>query len=258
MHQDQTCSVPGRTIQDNVHLIRNLIEYVNDKNMPAAIISLDQSKAFDRVSHEYLFKVLHGFGFGPQFISLVKLLYNDIYSSVLVNGFVSREFPVQCSVRQGCSLSPLLYILCMEPFAHRIRNDDMIKGIPLPEECKISQYADDTNLFISDEKSVRKILMLVELSKGNKCYGVYLGTNECDKINWDRILSKFEKCVNLYSSRDLSFRGRSTILNVVLCSSMWYVGNLILMPDKVRRKLNKLIFTFYGRVNQKLLKEKHY
>ena len=142
VHPDQTCSVPGRTIQDNVHLIRNLIEYVNDKNMPAAIISLDQSKAFDRVSHEYLFKVLHGFGFGPQFISLVKLLYNDIYSSVLVNGFVSREFPVQCSVRQGCSLSPLLYILCMEPFAHRIRNDDMIKGIPLPgsaEECKICQ-----------------------------------------------------------------------------------------------------------------------
>ena len=38
-------------------------------------------------------------------------------------------------------------------------------------------------------------------SKGNKLYGVYLGTNECDKINWDRILSKFEKCVNLYSSR---------------------------------------------------------
>ena len=292
VHQDQTCSVPGRTIQDNVHLIRNLIEYVNDKNMPAAIISLDQSKAFDRVSHEYLFKVLHGFGFGPQFISLVKLLYNDIYSSVLVNGFVSREFPVQCSVRQGCSLSPLLYILCMEPFAHRIRNDDMIKGIPLPgspDESKICQYADDTNLFISDEKSVRKMLMLVELfelisgaklnkqktfgmwlgrwrgrpdqpaglnwtSKGNKFYGVYLGTNECDKINWDRIMSKFEKCVNLYSSRDLSFRGRSTILNVVLCSSIWYVGNLILMPDKVRRKLNKLIFTFLWKSKPEAIK----
>ena len=63
--------------KDSVHLIRNLIEYVNDKNMPAAIISLDQSKALYRVSHEYLFKVLPDFRFGPQFISLVKLLYND-------------------------------------------------------------------------------------------------------------------------------------------------------------------------------------
>ena len=80
----------------------------NDKYMSAAIISLDQSKAFDRGSHEYLFKVLTNFGFGPQFISLLKLLYNNISSSVLVNGFISDKFPVLRSVRQGCSLSPLL------------------------------------------------------------------------------------------------------------------------------------------------------
>ncbi|KAI0234640.1 hypothetical protein LSAT2_015037, partial [Lamellibrachia satsuma] len=75
----------------------------------------------------------------------VKLLYKNINSSVLVNGFISTQFPVQRSVRQGCSLSPLLYVLCIEPFAHRIRMDPMIKGIPLPgtaENVKISQYAD--------------------------------------------------------------------------------------------------------------------
>ena len=88
VHPDQTCSIPGRSIQDNVHLFRNLIEYVDDKYMSAAIISLDQTKAFDRVSHEYLFKVLHSFGFGNNCISLVKLLYTNMFSSVLVNGFV--------------------------------------------------------------------------------------------------------------------------------------------------------------------------
>ena len=75
VHPDQTCSIPGRSIQDNVHLIRNLIEYVDDKNMPAAIISLDQTKAFDRVSHEYLFKGLHSFGFGNNFISCKTVIY---------------------------------------------------------------------------------------------------------------------------------------------------------------------------------------
>ena len=58
VHPDQTCSIPGRSIQDNVHLIRNIVEYTNNKNVSAAIISLDQSKAFDRVSHEYLFNAL--------------------------------------------------------------------------------------------------------------------------------------------------------------------------------------------------------
>lgn len=106
-----------------------------------------------------IYLVLHSFGFDLQFISLVKLLYTDIHSSVIVNGFISREFSVQCSVRQGCSLSSLLYVLRMEPFGHRIRTDKMIRGIPLPgalETYQISQYADDTNVFISDIKSVKK------------------------------------------------------------------------------------------------------
>ena len=282
VHADQTCSIPGRSIHDNVHLIRNLIEYANDKNMSAAIISLDQSKAFDRVSHEYLFNVLSHFGFGPQFISLVKLLYNDISSSVLVNGFISDKFPVLRSVRQGCSLSPLLYVLCMEPFANRIRMNPTINGIPLPGTsipCKISQYADDTNLFISDTESVRKILILVELyelvsgailnksktfgmwlgrwrgrsdqpcnlkwsSDCKKFYGVYFGTNEGVNKNWKLIIDKFKRCVDMYTSRALSFRGKSLILNTMCCSTIWYVGSFLLMPEIVLRKINKLLFTF--------------
>ena len=282
VHADQTCSIPGRSIHDNVHLIRNLIEYANDKNMSAAIISLDQSKAFDRVSHEYLFKVLSNFGFGPQFISLVKLLYNDISSSVLVNGFISDKFPVLRSVRQGCSLSPLLYVLCMEPFANRIRMDPMIAGISLPGTsipCKISQYADDTNLFISDTESVRKILIIVELyelasgaklnksktfgmwlgrwrfrsdqpcnlkwsSDCRKFYGVYFGNDEGEYKNWQLIIDKFKRCVDMYSSRVLSFRGKSIILNTMCCSTIWYVGSFLIMPEIVLRKLNKLLFTF--------------
>ena len=282
VHPDQTCSVPGRTINDNVHLIRNIVEYTNDKNMSAALISIDQSKAFDRVSHDYLFNVLNNFGFKQQFISLVKLLYTDIRSSILVNGFITEYFPVERSVRQGCSLSPLLYILAMEPYAHRIRMCPMIKGIPLPgtaETAKICQYADDTNLFISDTRSVTHILKLIELygnmsgavlnldktfgmwlgrwrgrtdqpgglnwtSDPQKFYGIYIGGRDATQKTWDKILIKLEKCVQLYSRRDLSFKGRSIILQAVLCSPIWYVGSLLLMPERVEKRLNKLIFTF--------------
>ena len=282
VHPDQTCSIPGRSIQDNVHLIRNLIEYVDDKHMSAEILSLDQSKAFDRVSYEYLFTILHSFGFGTHFISLVKLLHSNKYSSVIVNGFVSDEFTIQCSVRQGCIFSPLLYVLCMEPFAHRIRQDPMIKAIPMPGttvQCKVCQYADDTNLFVSDIGSVRNMLMLVELfelvsaAKLNKvntfglwlgCWrgrvdqpaglkwvngyekfdGVFLGSEEGRKRNWNIIIAQFKNCVNLYSCRDLSFRGKSQILKAVISNSIWYVGSLTLMPHNVLCNLNKLPFSF--------------
>ena len=210
IHPDQTCIIPGRTIQDNVHLIRNLVEYTNGKYMLAAIISLDQSKTFDRVSHEYLFNVLRNFGLKSHFISLIKLLYTDVESRVLVNGYISNEFPVQRSVRQGCSLSPLLYVLCIKHFAHRIRMDPMIKGIPLPgttETATICQYADDTNLFISDIRSVKYILKLVNfyekasgasLSK-DKTFGMWLGrwrgcSEEPGGLKWTSDLKKSTVC----------------------------------------------------------------
>jgi hypothetical protein len=77
-----------------------------------------------------------------------------------------------------------------------------------------------------------------------KFYGVYIGTTGADNKIWGKVISKFEKCVNLYSRRELSFRGKSVILQTVLCSSIWYIGSLTPMPKNVGKKLNKLAFTF--------------
>ena len=51
---EQTYCVPGRTIHDNLHLLRDTIWYGNTYDVPLAIITLDQEKAFDRVNHDYL------------------------------------------------------------------------------------------------------------------------------------------------------------------------------------------------------------
>ena len=67
LHEHQTCGVPGRSIVSNLNLIRDLIEYCNAKNLPLAIISLDQEKAFDRVNLNFLERVLQKMNFGPEF-----------------------------------------------------------------------------------------------------------------------------------------------------------------------------------------------
>ena len=114
---DQTCGVPGRSISDNLHLIRNVLIFADEKELECALLTLDQAKAFDRVSHKFLFKTLHAFGFGPDFIKWIQILYKNIQSKVLVNGFFTSPFSVCRSVRQGCSISPLLYVLYIESFA---------------------------------------------------------------------------------------------------------------------------------------------
>ena len=161
VHIDQTAAVLGRSIQDNVHLLRNILDYSCQKNNKFILLSLDQSKAFDRVDHSFMFQVLKKFGFGPHLMKWVGLLYTEIKSVVLVNGYFTDIFEVSRSVRQGCSLSPLLYVFCIEPFACKIRKDSHIKGFKIPssiEECRISHHVDDCAFTVMDRGSVVKIL----------------------------------------------------------------------------------------------------
>ena len=107
----QNSCVKGRQIFSNVHLIRNIAEYLNQKGKSAALLSMDQSKAFDRVSHKFLFKTLQFAGFGTQFISWIEILYKSPTLKVIGNGQLTGEIPVKRRVRQGSSSSKsLLYV----------------------------------------------------------------------------------------------------------------------------------------------------
>jgi hypothetical protein len=110
----QNSAVPGRSIYDTLHLLRNVFDYCKDRDFPCLAVSLDQAKAFDKVHHIY-YSIMEQMGIGPIFLSMVRQLYNDIYSKVLVNGFLTVAFKITGSVRQGCGLSPLLFNIAIEP-----------------------------------------------------------------------------------------------------------------------------------------------
>ena len=50
---DQTCSVPGRKISSNLHVLRDILDYIDRTNEPGILLSLDQEKAFDRVNRVF-------------------------------------------------------------------------------------------------------------------------------------------------------------------------------------------------------------
>jgi hypothetical protein len=77
----------------------------------------------------------------------IKVLYHDLNSCIIVNKFISQPVKISRSVKQGCSLSPLLYVLCLEPFVRKVCKDKEIEGLKLPgspDQCKISVFADGT------------------------------------------------------------------------------------------------------------------
>ena len=92
----------------------HVVAYANEKDVPLVLISVDQLKTFDRVSHELLFKCLEHFGFGPNFVQQVKLKYNSVSSSVKTNGWLTALITLERGLRQGCALSMPLYVLTAE------------------------------------------------------------------------------------------------------------------------------------------------
>ena len=68
LHPNQTCGVKGRFIGGNVALLRDIVDFTSETGQPAAILSLDQEKALDRVDWDFLFKTLDCMGFGPSFV----------------------------------------------------------------------------------------------------------------------------------------------------------------------------------------------
>lgn len=161
---DQTSGVAGRRISWNIQLHRDILTYIEDRNLSAICVSLDQQKAFDRVNHSFLMRVLSRFGFGVHFMTWIKILYNNINSRVNVNGNISKEIQQTRGLRQGCPLSALLYVLYAEPLACSIRNNPNIKGVPLPggEVLKLSQYADDLILYVADDNSLGEALGVLD------------------------------------------------------------------------------------------------
>ena len=94
------------------------------------------------------------FQFGHKFKSWVKILYTDITSCTINNGYASNWFELHRGVRQGCPLSGLLFVLAVEIPSVAIRASGDIKGIQLANrEIKLSQYAGDTTVFCKRVKT---------------------------------------------------------------------------------------------------------
>jgi len=130
--------------------------------MDAILLSVDHMRAFDIIEWSYIFKVLQYFNVCPVFIDWLKIIYcpQRIKSFVQVNGHVSNSFYPTRGIRQGCPLSPFLYVLVSETLTQYFRKMSFsFKGLQiLGNEYKITNYADDTNFFVKDFSSVSKIL----------------------------------------------------------------------------------------------------
>ncbi|KAG6940501.1 hypothetical protein G0U57_015904, partial [Chelydra serpentina] len=175
IHPDQTYTVPGRTIFDNLYLVRDLLELGCRDGLSFALLSLDQEKAFDRMDHGYLLGTLRAFGFGPRFVGFLQVLYASAECLVKLNWTLTVPVSFGRGVRQGCPLSGQLYSLAIEPFLRLLRM--RLTGLVLHEpevRLVLAAYADDVLLVVQDPDDLVRV---------EACQAVYSAACSA-RINW--------------------------------------------------------------------------
>ena len=93
IEKEQTCAIKGRLMWDNLATLRDITGGGIKEGF--FIISLDQKKAFDFLSREYLWDVLKAYGFKNDFIDLIKILYAESTVQVNVNGVLTEAFEIE-------------------------------------------------------------------------------------------------------------------------------------------------------------------
>ena len=93
IHSSQTGFMKGRNVGENTLKMLALLEYTETRQESAVVVSFDFRKGFDKVRWEAIKNVLSFFGFGKNFIQIVMILYMEIFSTVLNNGYRGGEVP---------------------------------------------------------------------------------------------------------------------------------------------------------------------
>ena len=274
IHHSQT-AVDNRRIDHTVHMIRDLIDHINKDNSEGALIFLDQEKAFDRVEHDFLFRTMSAFGIGDCFIDWLRVLYANATTRIKVNGFYTEPIPLTRGLRQGCPLSPSLYVLVIEVFALQLRMNPNIVGFRINGEKIVSMhYVDDATIVIMQNRCFKEVIKEIEdyeLSSGAKVnlektkglwlgkwrertdsplglqwtkdnvkgLGVFFGNTDPSDETFRDIMPKIKKSMNFWKQFNLSKFSKARVIEIFHASRLWYASQFYPVPTRYKVDLQK-------------------
>ena len=118
IHYDQVGFIPEMQGWFNICKSINVIHHINKlKEKNHMIISLDAEKAFDKIQHPFMIKVLERLGIQESYLNIIKGIYSKPTANIKLNGEKLKAIPLKSGTRQGCPLSPYLFNIVLEVLA---------------------------------------------------------------------------------------------------------------------------------------------
>jgi hypothetical protein len=162
---EQTAFLPGREIGEGIAATQLLAAELSAAGRPGAMLVLDIAKAYDTVGRGFLVRVMRAQGASEGMIRWVTLLLSDPRAVARVGGCVSRPAIWRAGVRQGCPLSPVLYLFVAQALACWLRELPEV-GIVVGGHRVVSMHhADDTRVFLASLASSLVARLLAHLTQ---------------------------------------------------------------------------------------------
>eukprot|EP00253_Pinus_taeda_P008973 PITA_08973 len=182
--------VEGRNITDNEIQVQEIIHSSKQWKEKGMLVKLDMASTFDRVDRSFICKVLMAFGFSQQFINLINACIGNPWIAPLVNGRPTNFFQTQRGIRQGCPLSPSLYILMAESLSQKLAEEKSRGNIPGlkpfhgAEGQNHALFADDTILLGGATKRIARSINAT-LNKYCRVSGALINENKTEVYSWN-------------------------------------------------------------------------
>lgn len=283
IHADQTGFLPGRFIGENLRTIQDVIDFTTSSSSPALLLALDFRKAFDCVRWQFIFRAFEEMGFGDSFVASVKTIFKNIQSSISNSGFTSNYLFPSRGMRQGCCVSPYLFLVAVEILAIQMRQNSGIRGITVGcDEALLSQFADDLTVFVPDVETAQLVLreidsfgkfsgliinrdkshllqlgpdskfdvsaLGIKLVERTKILGIWFSPhrsiNDHYEWNFKDILTKMLTICHCWHNRSLSLKGKIVVFNSLVISLLHYVATNSALPPRVLVELRKMVVHF--------------
>ena len=285
--QCQTAYIKGRFIGENTRLIYDVISHLVSREGTGLIMSADFEAAFDSISWNFICKVLDQYGFGPKFRRLINVLYLNTsnFSRIILNGHLGDKIYLKCGIRQGDPASGYLFNLAVNILSQQIKRSSILTGINISEsiEVRISQYADDTVLFLKNssnciEGALQELKIFSEASglrlniektscmqigvqnqqhyensqgikwvSRLKILGVSFTTdnNDITQCNFEPKLLQIEKEIEQWRRRNITPIGRITVIKSLLISKLVHLFTALPNPSQTEvKRLERILFQF--------------
>ncbi|KAJ4767870.1 RNA-directed DNA polymerase (reverse transcriptase)-related family protein [Rhynchospora pubera] len=241
---EQNAFMKGRNIVENIIVVRETLQSFKQKNFkqPAFMLKVDVSKAFDKIEWDFLAKAMIYLNVPLNMVNLMLSCYRRAQVSLTINGKRDGFIIPTRGLRQGCPMSPYVFIMAMEMLSRlmsKTQREGNLKGIKLAHSSPVIMhimYADDLVIFgDAHQREIDTINSLLNHFgkasglKMNPEKSTFWASRACDQAAVHRVMNNLQASVA---------EGEDKYLGAVIEGGRSGMKTGKMLLEKMRAKLN--------------------